>query len=93
VNPFLDGTFETYQKQIHGLAKDPSVRQIAYSILTTYMLTMIPFEIDPEYYFFKALIHIAYGYLKMTPPIGDEDEGELALISKKKHHLETVLKM
>ena len=93
VNPFVDGSFETYQKQIHALVKDPSVRQIAYSILTTYMLTMIPFEIDPEYYFFKAVILMAYGYLKMTPPSGDEDDSEKELISKKKQHLETILKM
>jgi hypothetical protein len=93
VNPFQDGTFETYQKQVDNMIKDPSVRQIAYSVLTTYMLTMIPFEIDPEYYFFKALVEIAYGYLKLNPPPSDETEDERLLIDKKRHHLETILKM
>jgi hypothetical protein len=93
VNPFQDGTFEDYQKQIDDMVKDPSVRQIGYSVLTTYMLTMIPFEIDPEYYFFKALVEIAYGYLKLNPPSLDETEDERVLIDKKKHHLETILKM
>jgi hypothetical protein len=93
VNPFQDGTFEDYQKQIDDMVKDPSVRQIGYSVLTTYMLTMIPFEIDPEYYFFKALVEIAYGYLKLNPPSLNETEDERVLIDKKKHHLETILKM
>jgi hypothetical protein len=93
VNPFQDGTFEHYQKQIDEMVKDPSVRQIGYSVLTTYMLTMIPFEIDPEYYFFKALVEIAYGYLKLNPPPLDETEEERTLIDQKKHHLEMILKM
>jgi hypothetical protein len=93
VNPFQDGTFETYQKQVDEMIKDPSVRQIAYSVLTTYMLTMIPFEIDPEYYFFKAISEIAYGYLKLKAPVLDETEEERTLIEKKKQHLQAILKM
>lgn len=93
VNPFTDGTFETYQGQVDQLIKDPSVRQVAYSILSTYMLKMIPFAIDPEYYFFRALTKVAYDYLKMPDPVGDEDEDEQALITNKQKHLQTILKM
>lgn len=93
VNPFADGTFETYQGQINDLIKDPSVRQVAYSLLSTYMIKMIPFEIDPEYYFFKALMLTSYDYLKMKMPLGDEDESELQLIEKKQKHLQQILKM
>jgi hypothetical protein len=93
VNPFKDGTFERYQSELDGMIKDPSVRQIAYSILSTYMLTMVPFEIDPEYYFFRALSNIAYGYLKLKAPNSDEESSEIALIEKKRKHIEMMIKM
>ncbi len=93
VNPFKDGTFEGYQAELDGQIKDPSVRQIAYSILSTYMLTMVPFEIDPEYYFFRALTEIAYTYLKLKAPKIEEENSEIALIEKKRKHIETILKM
>jgi hypothetical protein len=93
VNPFTDGTFLGYQKELDQLVKDPSIRQVAYSLLSTYMLKMIPFEIDPEYYFFRALILTAHAYLKMDAPITDEDEDEQALIAKKQKHIQTILKM
>jgi hypothetical protein len=93
VNPFQDEAFTSYQDTINSLTKDPSVRQVAYSLLSTYMLTMIPFEIDPEYYFFQGLISLAYAYLKMPPPPFDGDESEQALIEKKRQHLEKILKM
>ena len=93
VNPFNDETFASYQDTINSLTKDPSVRQVAYSLLSTYMLTMIPFEIDPEYYFFQGLISLAYSYLKMPPPPFDGDESEQTLIEKKRQHLEKILKM
>jgi hypothetical protein len=38
-------------------------------------------------------VEIAYGYLKLNPPPLDETEEERSLIDKKKHHLETILKM
>ena len=93
VNPFKDGTFERYQSELDGMIKDPSVRQIAYSILSTYMLTMVPFEIDPEYYFFRALTEIAYGYLKLKTPKIDDEPQETALIEKKRKHIEMMIKM
>ncbi len=93
VNPFKDGTFEGYQSQLDGMIKDPSVRQIAYSILSTYMLTMVPFEIDPEYYFFRALTDIAYAYLKLKAPKMDEESSEIALIEEKRRHIEMMIKM
>lgn len=93
VNPFADGTFETYQETLDGFIKDPSIRHIAYSLLSTYILSMIPFEIDPEYYFFQGLMQLAYAYLKMPIPPFDGDESEQALITKKRQHLEKILKM
>jgi hypothetical protein len=93
VNPFVDGTFATYQEQVNDLIKDPSIRQVAYSLLTTYMIKMMPFAIDPEYYFFKALILTSYDYLKMPPPPSDDDESERELIEKKQKHLQQILAM
>lgn len=93
VNPFKDGTFEGYQTEIDKLVKDPSIRQIAYSLLSTYMLTMVPFEIDPEYYFFRALTNIAYQYLKLKVPEIDEESTEKELIDRKRKHIETMIKM
>lgn len=93
INPFADGTFEKYQSEIDALSKDPSIRQIAYSLLSTYMLAMVPFDIDPEYYFFSALISLAYTYLKLDPPLSYFNEEETKTILSKRMHLEAVLKM
>jgi len=87
VNPFLDGTFQSYQKRIDALIKDPSVRHIAYALLTTYMMAMLPFVIDPEFYFFQALVTLAHEYLRLPAPEFDGDESEQALIQKKKAEL------
>jgi hypothetical protein len=91
VNPFMDGTFQAYQKQIDSLVKDPSVRHIAYALLTTYMMTQLPFAIDPEFYFFQALVMLAYDYLKLPGPQFDGDEGELELITQTKEALAQAL--
>ena len=57
------------------------------------MLTMVPFEIDSEYYFFRALTEIAYTYLKLKAPSINEESSEKALIEKKRQHIETMIKM
>ena len=54
---------------------------------------MVPFEIDPEYYFFRALTEIAYAYLKLKAPKIDEESSEKAIIDKKRKHIEMMIKM
>jgi hypothetical protein len=51
------------------------------------MMTMLPFAIDPEFYFFQALVILAHDYLRLPPPEFDGDESEQELIQKKKAEL------
>jgi hypothetical protein len=92
VDPFQDGTFETYKTMLDEHIKDPSVRHIGYSILSTYILKMIPFEIDIEFYFIQAIKFLTAQYLKMPIPKGDLSDDDLNLILKKKLEIEAVLK-
>jgi hypothetical protein len=92
VDPFQDGTFETYKLMLDEHIKDPSVRHIGYSILSTYLLKMIPFEIDIEYYFIQAIRFLTAQYLKMPMPKADLSDDDVNLIHKKKMEIEAVLK-
>jgi hypothetical protein len=92
VNPFATETYKQYQVKINETMKDPSLRQIAYSLLSTYVLKMIPFEIDGDFYFFEAIKFIAYDYLKVKRPDTDFDESEIALLNKKINHIRNILK-
>ncbi len=92
VNPFTTEAYTQYQTKIDETIKDPSLRHIAYSLLSTYVLKMIPFEIDADYYFFIALKLIAHDYLKVPRPALDFDESEQAMLSKKENHIRNVIK-
>ncbi len=93
VNPFMDGTVENAKEELKKRIKDPSLFQVASSLMSAYVLRMVPYELDFEYYFYTALIQTAQTYLQL--PINDDDfsESEKGIIAKKRHHLETILKL
>jgi hypothetical protein len=91
-DPFDDGTFDQLKQMIDEGMKDPSIRHISYSILSTYILKMIPFEIDVEFYFIQAIRMLTYEYVRLPVPKLDFSEDDWALIDKKKKHIEEVLK-
>jgi hypothetical protein len=93
VNPFLDGTLDEAREQLKTYIKDPSVLNVAQSLLSTYVVHMVPYAIDLEYYFLIALKHIAMEYLRMPSTLDEYSETEQTLIAKKRHHLETILKL
>lgn len=93
VNPFLNGTLQDAKEQLKHHIKDPSLLQIAQSLLASYVLRMVPYEVDIEYYFLKALVSLAREYLKLPLENDDFSESEHDLIAKKRHHLETILKL
>jgi hypothetical protein len=91
-DPFDDGTFDQFKQMIDEGMKDPSIRHISYSILSTYILKMIPFEIDVEFYFIQAIRMLTYEYVRLPVPKLDFSEDDWALIDQKKKHIEEVLK-
>jgi hypothetical protein len=92
INPFENGTFEEYKLLLDEQIKDPSMRNISYSILSTYMLKMIPFAFDIEYYFIQAIRSLTHQYLKLPLVKFDVSEEELALIQKKHQEIESIIK-
>lgn len=92
INPFENGTFESYKLLLDEQIKDPSLRNISYSILSTYMLKMIPYEFDVEYYFIQAIRSLTHQYLKLPPVKFDVSEEELSLILKKHQEIEIIIK-
>lgn len=93
VNPFLDGTVDAIKEQLQSMVKDPSVLSVAQSLLSTYVIHMIPYAIDVEYYFLIALQRLARSYLRLPEVVETYSETEEAIIEKKRHHLETILKL
>jgi len=92
VNPFENGTFEAYKLLLDEQIKDPSLRNISYSILSTYMLKMIPFEFEVEYYFIQAIRSLTHQYLRLPTLKFDVSEEELSLIKKKHEEIESIIK-
>jgi hypothetical protein len=93
VNPFLDGTLNEAQEQLSRRVKDPSLLQVAQSLLSSYVLRMVPYEVDIEYYFLTALVSLARDYLQLPSEQEDFSESEKETLAKKRHHLETILKL
>jgi hypothetical protein len=93
INPFLNGVLKEAQEQLSRRIKDPSLLQVAQSLLSSYVLRMVPYEVDIEYYFQTALVALARDYLKLPPEHDDYSETEKETIAKKRHHLETILKL
>jgi hypothetical protein len=90
-NPFKDGTLKQLKQMLTDVIKDPSLLEISHALMVAYVLRMLPYEVDLDYYGTTAFVDVARTYLKL--PVIDHgfSDDERELYEKKKQHFMTIL--